>query len=64
MHNNPEDLRPQPGVKHLTFCLPDVATANIAPLFQSSYVFIEEAKKLGHGEATCYACLLLSLPIK
>lgn len=49
VHNNPEDLRPQPGVKHLTFCLPDVATANIAPLFQSSYVFIEEAKKLGHA---------------
>ena len=55
MHNHPENLKEIAGCQHLKYALPDVDTADIAPLFEPSFRFIGEAREKSQGGCLSHA---------
>ncbi len=51
IHNNPENLKPAKGFRHLQIQLADLDTENISKHFSSSFDFIEQARSKGEGKS-------------
>ncbi|GAB4815324.1 hypothetical protein N2152v2_002370 [Parachlorella kessleri] len=47
IHNNPENLKPSAGVRHLKIEMPDIDSADIMPWFRPACEFIEESRSAG-----------------
>ena len=50
IHNNPANLKPPAGTKHLQIEMPDIDSADLTPWLRPAYEFIEEARSAGHSE--------------